>query len=206
MDQELNYFNYFTEIERFYQSKRKSWTLLTCLDFVLTENWKERGVPLEVVLKGIDRAFSRAKREITHLAYCFNAVEEVLREQKELTVEAPKLPDFHADEVAEYLRKLAGEVARCDSALAESVLGIDPADLRLAEQALSGLEEKLIAKLMATTDDKAMVQLRREIDSELNPFRSKMTAPQLVMLEHQMWRRKLLDRSGLPRLSLFYLI
>ena len=206
MDQELNYFNYFTEIERFYQSKRKSWTLVSCLDFVLIENWKERGVPLEIVLKGIDRAFSRAKRDITHLAYCVKAVEEVLTEKKELTVEAPKLPDFNVEEVAQYLHTLAGEVARCDHGIAESIRGIDPADLRLAEQALSALEEKLIAKLKATTDDKAMVELKREIDTELSPFRSKMTAPQLLMLEHQMWRRKLLERSGVPRLSLFYLI
>ena len=46
MDQELNYFNYFTEIERFYQSKRESFTLLSTLDWVLIENWKEQGVPL----------------------------------------------------------------------------------------------------------------------------------------------------------------
>src|SRR6266481_3618026 len=134
MDQELNYFNYFTEIERFYQSKRRSWTLVSCLDFVLMENWKDRGVPLEIVLKGIDRAFSRAKRDITHLAYCVKAVEEVLTEQKELTVEAPKLPDFNAEEVAQYLHKLAGEVAPRDNGIAESIRSINPADLRLAEQ------------------------------------------------------------------------
>jgi hypothetical protein len=201
-----NYFNYFTEIERFYQSKRKSWTLVTCLDFVLMETWKERGVPLEIVLKGIDRAFSRAKREITHLAYCVKAVEEVLTEQKELTVEAPKLPDFNAGEVTAYLNKLADQVAVCDNAIAESIRNIDPADLRDAEQTLSALEEKLIAKLKTTASDNKMVQMKREIDNELNPFRSKMTAPQLLMLEHQMWRRKLLESANLPRLSLFYLI
>ena len=201
-----DYSNYFTEIERFYQSKRKSWTLVTCLDFVLMESWKERGIPLEIVLKAIDRAFSRAKRDINHLAYCVKAVEEVLAEQKELSVEAPKLPDFNAGEVAEYLNKLAAEVARCDNTIAGSIRNIDPADLRYAEQALSALEEKLIAKLKTTASDETMVRLKREIDSELNPFRSKMTAPQLLMLEHQMWRRKLLENAGLPRLSLFYLI
>src|SRR5207245_10560922 len=123
-----NYFNYFTEIERFYQSKRKSWTLVTCLDFVLMENWKERGVPLEIVLRGIDRAFSRAKRDVNHLAYCVKAVEEVLTEQKELTVEAPKLPDFNAGEVAGYLNKLATEVVRCDHKIDETISGIDTED------------------------------------------------------------------------------
>ena len=73
----MNYFNYFTEIEQFYQTKRDVFTLLSTLDWVLIENWKDQGVPLDVVLKGIDRAFSRptAKRKINSLAYCVKAVE-----------------------------------------------------------------------------------------------------------------------------------
>ena len=206
MDQELNYFNYFTEIERFYQSRRETFTLLSTLDWVLIENWKEQGLPLEVVLKGIDRAFSRAKRKINSLAYCVKAVEEVCEEQKELTVESPQLPDFQADEVADYVRKLADQVQRIDSGIAESMRGVDLSDLRTAEQTLSALEEKLIAKLKVTADDNTMIELKRAVDSELNPFRSTMTAPQLMMLEQQMWRRKLLERFNVPRLSLFYLI
>ena len=57
MDQDLNYHNYFTEIETFFQSKRQNFTVrLSCLDWVLVENWKEQGVPLDAVLTGIERA------------------------------------------------------------------------------------------------------------------------------------------------------
>ena len=201
-----DYFNYFTEIERFYQSRRETFTLLSTLDWVLIENWKERGVPLEVVLKGIDRAFSRAKRRINSLAYCVKAVEEICEEQKELAVEAPKLPDFDAAEVARYMRGVADQVSRVDEGIAESIRGLDLSDLRAAEQALSALEEKVIAKLKVAADDKTMIELKREEDAELQPFRSTMTTPQLVMLEQQLWRRKLLERFEVPRLSLFYLI
>ena len=48
----MNYFNYFTEIENFYQVKRESFTLVSSLDWVLIESWKEQGIPLEIVLKG----------------------------------------------------------------------------------------------------------------------------------------------------------
>src|SRR5947207_14747965 len=106
MDSEVNYFNYFTEIERFYQSRRESFTLLSTLDWVLIENWQESGLPLEIVLKGIDRAFSRAKRKINSLAYCVKAIEDVCEEQKELRVEAPQLPDFREDEITDYIQKL----------------------------------------------------------------------------------------------------
>src|SRR5262245_47523494 len=136
----LNYFNYFTEIERFYQSKRESFTLLSTLDWVLIENWKEQGIPLEVVLKGIDRAFSKARRKINSLAYCAKAVEEVREEQKELMIEAPALPDFESSEVTNYLNDIAEKVQRRNSGIAESIRNIDASDLRAAEQSLSGLE------------------------------------------------------------------
>lgn len=208
MDQELNYFNYFTEIERFYQSKRESFTLLSTLDWVLIENWKEQGVPLDTVLKGIEDAFSKPnrKRKINSLAYCVRAVERAHDEQKELRVESPKLPDFGEDEVRRYLAKLADEVAQLDEGIAASVRAVSVSDLRAAEQSLSALEEKLIAKLKFTADDQTMIGIRKEVDSELNPFRSTMSTPQLAMLEQQMWRRKLLERFDAPRLSLFYLI
>jgi hypothetical protein len=206
VDQELNYFNYFTEIERFYQSKRESFTLLSTLDWVLIEGWKEQGIPLELVLKGMDRAFSRAKRKINSLAYCVRAIEEVCEEQKELTIEAPSLPDFDQDEVAGYVQKLARQVERFDKKIAESIMNVRADDLKLAEQELSALEEKLIAKLKVETDDNSIIELKRSVESDLNPFRSTMTAPQLTMVEQQLWRRKLLEKYDLPRLSLFYLL
>jgi len=55
----LNYFNYFTEIENFYQTKRETFTLISSLDWVLIENWKEAGIPLEVVLKALTGPFPR---------------------------------------------------------------------------------------------------------------------------------------------------
>jgi hypothetical protein len=206
VDQELNYFNYFTDVEEFFLKKRQSFRArLSCLDWVLLENWKEQGVPIESVLKGIDRAFTR-KSEINSLAYCIKFVEEVCKEEKDLRDDTPRLPDFDASEVKTYVQNLASVVEPFDNGIAESIRAIDTSDLRTAEQSLSALEEKLIARLKLTADDKTMIGLKRDVDSELNPFRSTMTAPQLAMLEQQMWRRKLLEKFNVPRLSLFYLI
>src|SRR5262247_2621405 len=132
MDQDLNYHNYFTEIETFFQSKRESFTTrLSCLDWVLVENWKEQGVPLDLVLKGIDRAFSRRKRQINSLAYCVKAIDEVIDEQKETRVERPELPQISSEETSQYLEDLAMKIAAVSptfpefaskiNALAESV-------------------------------------------------------------------------------------
>ena len=172
------------------------------------ESWLEQGIPLPIVLRGIDRAFANPnrKRDIGSLAYCVKSVEKVREEQKELVIEAPEMPDFQESEVGAYVGQLADEVAKLDEGIAATLRAVDVSDLRQAEQTLSALEEKLIAKLKFTADDKIMIEIKREVDSELNPFRSTMTTAQLAMLEQQMWRRKLLERFNVPRLSLFYLI
>ena len=54
-----NYFNYFTEIEDHFQRRRGSILLLSTLDWALIDTWREAGVPLAAVLRGIDDAFDK---------------------------------------------------------------------------------------------------------------------------------------------------
>ena len=54
-----NYFNYFTEIEERFQQRRGSLLILSTLDWALIETWREAGIPLEAVLRGVDNAFDK---------------------------------------------------------------------------------------------------------------------------------------------------
>src|SRR5579884_1811614 len=76
-----NYFNYFTEIEEHFQRARgTSLFLFSPVDWALIETWKDAGVPLEAVLRGIDAAFEKwragksRRRMINGLAFCAQAV------------------------------------------------------------------------------------------------------------------------------------
>ena len=87
----LSYFNYFTEIEERFQQRRGAVLLLSTLDWALIETWREAGIPLVAVLRGIDTAFdkyeSRKKRgrmrRINGLAWCAQAVMEAADELRE---------------------------------------------------------------------------------------------------------------------------
>jgi hypothetical protein len=86
-----NYFNYFTEIEERFQQRRGAILLLSTLDWALIETWRDAGIPLEAVLRGIDSAFdkyeSRQKRgrmrRVNGLAWCSQAVMEAAEELRE---------------------------------------------------------------------------------------------------------------------------
>ncbi len=73
------------------------------------------------------------------------------------------------------------------------------------ERRLTVLEEKLFAVLMAATPDDDLVNVRTEADRDLAPYRRNMTAAQVEQLHKQYVRKRLLERCGVPRLSLFYM-
>ncbi len=115
-----NYFNYFTEIEEHFQRRRGSILLLSTLDWALIETWKDAGVPLEAVLRGIDAAFDRydkrprKTRKVNGLAYCTQEILAAAEEMKEAAVgaspDAAKKQDdkFTPMEIAAFLSRNAG--------------------------------------------------------------------------------------------------
>ena len=114
-----NYFNYFTEIEEYFWKKRGAHLLVSPLDWAIMEAWQKAGVPLEAVLKGIDRAFESYRRSrrgagkpLKSLAYCTDAVLEAAEEQQEaLAGSAPKngptsaAETFSREEIKTYFAK-----------------------------------------------------------------------------------------------------
>lgn len=220
-----NYFNYFTEVEEHFQRARGTGLfLLSPLDWALIESWKNEGVPLEAVLRGIDAAFAkwRAKktktRQVNSLAFCAQAVLEEAERMAAAATGQPESPPreaeplFPVEQLRAYIEGHARAVAASGfEAIAESLDRLAAsveeyaASLEPLEQHLTALEEKLIAGLRARQSDEAVLAARRELDSYLRPYRGKMTASQLAMLERQFLDRRVLEENALPRLSLFYM-
>jgi hypothetical protein len=216
-----HYFNYFTEIEEHFQRARGTGLfLLSPLDWALIEAWKNSGMPLEAVLRGIDAAFekwrarpARARFQMVNsLAYCAQAI---AAEAQAMAEGAPKVrretpPPFSIEDVREHVARHAETLRAVGHAdLAESLENLPLetlyGDLEQLEQRLTAIEEKMIARARAAASEEALFEARRALDQELKPYRGKMSAEQLAMLERQFLDRKVLETARLPRLSLFYL-
>jgi len=150
----MNYFNYFTEIEERFQQRRGSLLMLSTLDWALIETWREAGVPLEAVLRGIDTAFDKhdAKRlrgttrtrKVNGLAWCSQAVLEAVEQAKEAAIGTSK-PDsstqkqesgFESERVAAYLLTNAGLLQAVPLAPPADAVALEVAN-RLRELAAS---------------------------------------------------------------------
>jgi len=115
-----NYFNYFTEIEDHYRQRRGTTVLLSALDWSLMDLWKEAGIPLEAVLRGIDVTFERhaqrrsKTRKVNGLGFCTQEVLAAAEEMKEAAVGGRKpgrenaaAAAFSVSEIVGFLRQNA---------------------------------------------------------------------------------------------------
>ena len=234
-----NYFNYFTEIEEHFRQRRGGGLLLSTFDWALIETWKDAGIPLEAVLRGIDAAFDHWERKpsktrkVNSLGFCAQEVLAAAEDMKEAAVGASPeqrrsdaLPGFQAADICAFLRRNADQL---ESAKLPEGVGVACRPLALEtarmlheiaselesakslprledlERRLTVAEEKLFAVSLAGTPDEQIVAVRAEADCELAPYRRKMQAAQIEQLLKQYLHKRLLEKYGLPRLSLFYM-
>ncbi len=217
----FNYFNYYTEVEEHFQRVRgTSLFLLSSLDWALLESWKNAGVPLEAVLRGIDLAFQKWRSRkvktqmINSLAFCAQAVlteAQIMAGQAPASARQESAAPFSVEELRAYLESNAGVVETEHPEIAASLHKLAAeaeshhSDLETLEQRLTVLEEKMMAAARNRRSEEELLEARLELDRQLRPYRGKMSAEQLTMLEKQYLERNLLEKAGLPRLSLFYM-
>lgn len=230
-----NYFNYFTEIEEHFQRRRGSLLLLSTLDWALIETWREAGVPLEAVLRGIDAAFEKYEarkaharvRRVNGLAYCTQEVMAAVEDMKEASIgtasahkdEGPA-PGFEPERIAAHLELCSEELGAATLAeiaqptaqeMSQRLRGlamgvrVEQPDLEELERTLTVMEEKLFATLMTTTPEADLLTVREQAARELAPYRRRMQAVQIRQIEQQFLHKRLLEKYKLPRLSLFYM-
>ena len=139
----MNYFNYFTEIEDAFVRRRGKHLFLSPLDWALMETWKQQGIPLHIVLRGVERSFDSyesrpRKRSVKTLLYCQEEVEAQYEEWLEARVGASEHSDgadseqtdgaesektpFSAAAIGEHLQRCHSELVRLSQSRKEDDL------------------------------------------------------------------------------------
>jgi hypothetical protein len=198
----VNYFEYFSEIEERFNRRRGTVLFLSTLDWALIETWREAGVPLEAVLRGIDNAFdkhdskmARAKgrtRKVNGLAWAAQAVMQAAEEMVEAStgtaredVKEKRESGFEAERVARFLEENARLVAAAQVAEAAKTVREETA-------------EKLNALRMEMLTDAPMPL--DELDRTLTVLEERMVAALMsaALTEELMALREQADRELAP--------
>jgi hypothetical protein len=210
---------YYQTIEEFFVSRRGDPLFLSNADWNLIRKWREARVPLRVVLRGIKDAldghahsFSRDQK-VGSLAYCAREV-EAARERWSLALSLGSLEsglDVPAilERFARDLRGACGlgaHAARAAAQAAEEIsLGARQGRLQDVEGWLAEQEAALVEAIRRDEGADGLREIEAETDRALAPYRDRMPARVLDRLRRDSIVRRLLERHGLPRLSLFHL-
>ena len=223
----MNYYNYFTEIEETFVRRRGKHLLLSPIDWAMIEGWRDRGIPLHIVIRAIENVFdgfdkNPGPRTIKGLLYCKEEVEAQFLEwssmqagkgnngSNEGSVEfSPEKIVEHIDGVIADLDRsknpdLREDIERAISRLRQ--LAIDHSnDLEKTDQSLSDVENLLEHALLTKIEKTRLAAIEKEIASQLRPFKQQMEAEAYQQTSRVMLLKRLREEEGIPRLSLFYL-
>jgi hypothetical protein len=169
-------------------------------------------------------------KKVNGLAYCSQEVLAAAEDMKEAAIgtskETSATKGFDSAEITGFLRRNAAELASAklptrpgispEAVAREISVALNhlaneiesktsPSRLEDLERRLTVFEEKLFAVLLAAIPDDDAVAIRAQADRDLAPYRSKMPAAQIEQLQKQYAHKKLLEKYGLARLSLFYM-
>lgn len=197
---------YFRAIEEAFIRLRGAPLLLSPEDWRQADDWRRRGVPLELVLATLEQVFvRRAERgavgKIQSLRYCAPAVEAAWEEVEALTAggrgrEAP------AVDVGARLAALAASLPPAQARLAQRVRGLAGSTSDV-ERALAALDEEMMAASLAELSDNERRALERRTATALTALSDRIGAEELAEARDRLLRQALRRARGLPVLSLF---
>jgi len=176
-----NYFNYFTEIEEHFLRRRGGGLLLSTLDWALIETWKDAGVPLEAVLRGIDATFDHYEarpaktRKVNGLGFCAQEVLAAAEDMKEAAVGVAdanltkKPAGFQSSEISTYLLRNA-ELLESAKLQASGVMSVE---------ALAMDSAKTLRELASSLEGKSSPRLE-DLERRLSVLEEKLFAALLA--------------------------
>ncbi len=222
----LNYFNYYTEIEDTFVRRRGKHLFLSPIDWAMIEGWQERGIPLHIVIRGIETVFDGFEkkprpRSIKGLLYCREEIEaqfqEWLESQTGKADGVDVLSENTIEEISNGINAAIEALRQCDiDALREDIERVidrlselqdhlSP-DLQSVDGSLLDIEKILDQTLLTKTDKAHLTKVEKDIIAELKPYKKGMDAAAYSSTFQLMLLKRLREDAGIPRLSLFYLL
>lgn len=221
----MNYYNYFTEIEDTFVRRRGKHLFLSPLDWALIDGWKERGIPLHIVIRAVEGVFDvfdrqpAGTRTIKSLFYCREEIESQYLEWLNSRVGATdgeETTQFPRDQIKQHIDDAVNKLRNVEQPAIAEDLSRAVARLEELRSNLTGntesidgtlgdIEKVLDRALLTNWDKPALKRIEKEIASELRPYKTEMEPDTYRNTLELMLLKRLREDAGIPRLGLFYI-
>ncbi|MCP4203804.1 MAG: hypothetical protein GY769_17940 [bacterium] len=224
---ELNH-AYFKALEEAFIRLRGAPLLLSPADWQVAKAWREEGIPIELVVRVMERIFERQgdsekRAGIRSLRYFRKAVQGAWRQIRELGAGEPEELGAEPIDIPARLQRLAAALPSPKDLLKETA---DPTDsLRLAlvkategvaervtslageprrvEEELQRLDREVMARLREGLDAETLARLEASVEERLAVLAGRLGDDSRDQTLELLLRRRLREELNLPVLSLF---
>lgn len=202
--------------------------LLSPIDWAMIDDWQRRGVPLHIVIRGIESVFdgfdkNPGPRSIKSLMYCREEIEAQYVEWAAMQAGRSDgasaagsegglgIEDIrrHIESAVAALRENTNENLRDD--IERACLRLDELgenlseDLETADGSLADVEKLIDAALLTKSDKQHLKDVKKETAAMLRAHKSEMDAVAYERTVELMMLKRLREEENIPRLGLFYL-
>jgi len=202
---------YFQEIARAFFGHRGAPFVLSSRDMVMISSWEERGIPLRVVLEGMERAVEKYRkraaggRKISSLSFCETEIAKANAEYRDRGVGRAEKGESRQDkrkriraEVERFLESMPRETDFLGAVYREALAVLSRKEAsEVTLERLDARAEELITGL-ADTAVRAQVEKRVRADFPGRPAEELQRISLLELVKR--WR----ERYRVPYLSYFY--
>lgn len=203
---------YFQEIARRFLGRRGAPFFVSAKDLALVSDWERSGIPLAVVLEGIEQAFAARpagappRGKVLSLAFCRPQVERAFERERDRKVGGRRYsPAPQRDkwakikaEVEKFLGNLPHDCAALKSVFLQARQELDK--VPVSGEALESLEAELERLLTAGVSPEERAAMRKEIQSE----HADLGGDALSAAADLALVKRLRGRHKIPYLSPFY--
>lgn len=210
---------YYEAAEAAFIRRRGTPFLLSPRDFLLLQEWRALGIPLEVVEAGIDEAFTRreergALSRVGSLAYCRDAVLEAWERRLHTGTGRGRAGDIPAPDVAAALERLTRSLEEAKTRRLDLAGALETALRSLSrlsgsdkspeevEASLARLDRRLAKELYEAMPEEERRALDADVARQLAGAGDRMDPATLEKTTRALTRRAVRESLDLPRLSL----
>ena len=202
---------YYQRIARHFLAWRGAPFFLSAKDLALISAWEEAGLPLPVVLEGIDKAFEnhRLRRlkadKILSLSFCSGQVSKAFEQYRDRKVGSGSKIASREDkrrrvqsEIERFLAHVPPEVLFLEDLFREARQKLAGPDF--ADEEMEDLDEKIDGQLLARAGHEDKDGVKKEILAE----GGRLAGDELARVRDIKVVRRLRERFKIPHFSLFY--
>ncbi len=203
--------HYFRKIARHFLARRGAPFFLSAKDLDLVSSWEKAGLPLPVVLEGIDQAFEGHRLrpgkadKILSLSFCRGQVLKAFERYRDRNVGGKRKFVSREDkrrlvrtEIESFLGQPASQVLFLKNIFLEAHQKLAGPDFN--DESMESLDEKVDAELLARAEEGD----KDEVKKEILAAGGRLAKDELARIMDIKIVKNLRERFKIPYLSLFY--